>query len=596
MKKVIYKKLRVQNFLSIGNEELVIDFQNGLNLITGKNIDNPERANAVGKSALVEAFFYAQFGETIRKIKKEFIINNITKGKGNLELEFDVETDRDLQSYTIKRQIKPSKVELFRGEEDITKDSIANTDKFINELIGSNPEICKSCDILSLSDNTPFMAKKPEEKRKFINDIFSLEIFGLMINELKNLIRDNKNNLNISSAKIDEIKNTLISIERQKKEYEEKLKERETLLKERENTLKEKIEETTTKIKKIVIPDVSELEKEKEKYDAAWDKIDGIIGKIRSDISSKETLKTLKNKEIKSVSSVDGGVKCDKCLQDIPHTHVEHLHKLKADYEKELGVISDNITDLQKSLEDTQNKKSKIQSKKTEIQEKMNNAKIAKKELEGLEQVLKGYEESLKNLKLDDIPKPDFEKEVEIATKRKTDEETKYSEYQQLSSDYEVCRFVLSEEGVKSFVVKRLLSILNSSIQEYINSLGMTIRCKFDEYFDEQLTNDKGKEISYWNLSGGERRTIDLACSWSFKDIKRKISGVTTNLEWGDEIFDSAFDERGLDLLIDVIKKRIDNNKMSMYAISHRKEMLKHIDGEVIQLEKENGITRRVSN
>jgi energy-coupling factor transporter ATP-binding protein EcfA2 len=166
----------------------------------------------------------------------------------------------------------------------------------------------------------------------------------------------------------------------------------------------------------------------------------------------------------------------------------------------------------------------------------------------------------------------------------------------QKSEDYEVCKFVLGEEGVRSFVVKRLLSMMNASIQQYINDLGMSIRCKFDEYFDEQLSNDKGKEISYWNLSGGERRTVDLACAWAFKDLKRKISGVSSNVEWIDEVFDAAFDERGFDLLVELVKKRIEKNDLAVYAISHRKEILKQVTGSIIELEKEGGITRRINN
>ena len=92
----------------------------------------------------------------------------------------------------------------------------------------------------------------------------------------------------------------------------------------------------------------------------------------------------------------------------------------------------------------------------------------------------------------------------------------------------------------------------------------------------------------------GERKTIDLACAWAFKDIKKKISGTSSNVEFLDEILDSAFDERGLDLLIEVIKDRIEKDKLSCYAISHRKETIKHIDGETVNLEKENKITRRV--
>lgn len=304
MRRIIYKNLKGQNFLSVGNDQIVIDFQSGFNLITGKNLDNPDRVNGIGKSCIAELFYYALFGKTIREIKKEFIINNVTKGKGSIELTFDVETDNDTQTYTIKRQVKPSSVTLLRGEEDITKDSIANTDKFICELIGSNPVICRSCDILSLSDNIPFMAKKPEEKRKFINDIFSLEVFGKMSNELKNLIRENKSEMNISSAKLEEINNTLETLNKQQEDYLKKVQEREIILEQKRKEIQEKIDETDEKIANISITDVSAIQTEKEKYESAWGKLDGKIADVNSQISSKETLRKLKTKEIEQIEKV----------------------------------------------------------------------------------------------------------------------------------------------------------------------------------------------------------------------------------------------------------------------------------------------------
>jgi vacuolar-type H+-ATPase subunit I/STV1 len=304
VRRIKYLTLRGQNFLSIGNDQIVIDFQSGFNLITGNNIDNPDRKNAVGKSSIAELYYYALFGKTIREIKKDFIINNVTKGKGAIELTFDVETDNDTQTYTIKRQVKPSSVTLLRGEEDITKDSIANTDKFICDLIGSNPVICRSCDILSLSDNIPFMAKKPEEKRKFINDIFSLEVFGKMSNELKNLIRDNKSDMNISTAKLQEIDNTLETLNRQQEDYLKKVQEREAILEQKRKDIQEKIDETSEKIAKTSIMDISTIQTDKEKWDDAWRKLDGKIGHVNDAISSKETLRKLKVKDIEQINKV----------------------------------------------------------------------------------------------------------------------------------------------------------------------------------------------------------------------------------------------------------------------------------------------------
>jgi len=595
MKSINFKTLKGQNFLSIGNDQINIDFQSGFNLITGKNIDNPDRVNGIGKSSIAELFYYALFGKTIRELKKEFIINNVTKGKGAIELTFDVKTENDVQSYTVKRQVKPSSVTLLQGDVDITKDSIANTDKFICDLIDSNAIISRSCDILSLSDNIPFMAKKPEEKRKFINDIFSLEIFGKMSNELKNLIRDNKNDTNVSSAKLEEINNTLDTLNAQQADYEKKLAEREQLLEQKRNDITNKIKDITKSISAIEILDVSEISNEQDKYHEAWRKLDGKIGQINHEISTKETLRRLKINQINSVSSVDITVQCDKCLQDVPHTHIEHLEKLKAQYIEERDAIDQEIKQLNSDKQQYHDKKGRIQNKIAELQEQINTSKLNRQKLEAFQRQIEQYQESLDNLKLEELPKPNFEESINNTEKRKVIEGENLKLLKQKSQDYDVCKFVLSEEGVRSFVVKRLLSMMNASIQQYINDLGMSIRCKFNEYFDEQLSNDKGIEISYWNLSGGERRTVDLACAWAFKDLKRKISGVSSNVEFFDEYLDSTLDSTGIDKLIEQIKCRIDKYNLSVYVISHRVETNKHVTGEIVELVKENGITRRIA-
>ena len=204
------------------------------------------------------------------------------------------------------------------------------------------------------------------------------------------------------------------------------------------------------------------------------------------------------------------------------------------------------------------------------------------------------YKKNLETLEDDMNIKPiDFD--VESVENRKNVESETLSELKIHGDDMDVCKFILGEEGVKSFIVKRLLTMLNSSIQEYINSLGMTMRCTFDEYFDEKIVNSKGGEISYWNLSGGERRTVDISCAWAFKDIRKKISGVSSNVEWMDEIMDSAFDLLGFEKLVETVLTRIDRYNLSIYTISHRSEAPKYITGEIVELEKCEGVTRRVN-
>ncbi len=599
MRKIRFNTLTIQNFLSVGNDTITIEFQNGLNLITGKNNDNPERKNGVGKSVLIDAYYYALFGKTIREIKKEFIVNNVTKGKGAVSLQFDVETDDGTSSYTVTRQVKPSKVELKQGDTDITKDSIDNTNKFICELIGSNPVISKSCDILSLSDNTPFMAKNAAEKRKFIEDIFALEVYGKMAKDLKELIKDNKAEISISSTRIEEMTNALNNLVAQKIEFEKRISEREELLAQRRALLETKIATVEESLSEYVEIDTTLIDSNIEKITKAQDQNDAVCYQLRLDIQVLKNDMSRYSKELKSLD-IGNDIKCDKCHQDIPHSHKFILKEIQTQLGIDILAISDDIDLKNAELEKGITKNGKILALLADTVDKKSAAKKSVDKRDADLKLKAELEDQLKNVDDDEKDTSDslqsFLDNILLNKKRKDSESESLLQLKQDAEDLETCKFILGEEGVKSFVVKKLLGMLNTSIQTYITELGMTMRCKFDEYFDEQITNEKGKEISYWNFSGGERRTVDLACAWAFKDIKRKISGISSNVEFCDEIFDSAFDERGLDLLIEVLKSRIDKYGMSIYAISHRKETMKHIDGEIVMLEKENGVTIRTED
>lgn len=510
MRKITYKTLKVQNFLSVGNDTVTLEFQDGLNLITGKNIDNPERKNAVGKSVLIDAYYYALFGTTIRNINKEFVVNNVTKGKGLIELWFDVQTDTETSSYKIVRQIKPSTAELFKlgaKEEDISKDSIANTNKYICELIGSNSIISKSCDILSLSDNIPFMAKKPEEKRKFIEDIFALEIFGKMLKDLKELIKDNKSNKSILSTKCEEITNSITTLRTQFETHKKQIEEREENLKKRKDEIEKNIKETKEKMESLKFVENFDLETELSKYKKALDNLNTKINDCNISISHESmNIKGMESK-IKDFNSIEFGHKCSKCLQDIP-ANSDHVKEELESCENMLKFHTDAYNSFKEELDKNKGIKTKVESKISQLESSIFENTFNRQKYDTLFQSLSLYGKNLEDLNSDlkdSSEGLDNFEELIIQTEERLEIETiNYNELLQKSEDLETCKFILGEEGIKSFIIKRLLDMLNASVQKYITELGMTMRCKFDEYFDEQITNDKGKSISYWNFSGGK--------------------------------------------------------------------------------------------
>jgi DNA repair exonuclease SbcCD ATPase subunit len=80
MKKVNFKKISIKNFLSFGDNPVELSFKKGLHVITGVNRDKSDRQNGLGKSAMMEALYFAIFGTTIRELKKDLIPNTFTKG------------------------------------------------------------------------------------------------------------------------------------------------------------------------------------------------------------------------------------------------------------------------------------------------------------------------------------------------------------------------------------------------------------------------------------------------------------------------------------------------------------------------------------
>ena len=70
--------------------------------------------------------------------------------------------------------------------------------------------------------------------------------------------------------------------------------------------------------------------------------------------------------------------------------------------------------------------------------------------------------------------------------------------------------------------------------------------------------------------------------------------GVQYNIAIYDELFDSSFDEKGIELITQILQDRVEELDECSIVISHRKESIKAVTGEVVYLVKENGITKRV--
>jgi hypothetical protein len=115
--------------------------------------------------------------------------------------------------------------------------------------------------------------------------------------------------------------------------------------------------------------------------------------------------------------------------------------------------------------------------------------------------------------------------------------------------------------------------------------------CTFNEYFEEEIVDIKGAQRSYFNFSGAERKVIDLAIMFTFIDMLRLQGNIYYNIQFYDELLDTSLDETGVELDLNLLNEFIGKHGFGIYVISHRKECAKFCNGDIIYLQKKNGIT-----
>lgn len=597
MKKIIFTKITIQNFLSVGTEPVSVDFKKGLHILTGNNKDKPDRQNAVGKSTVADAIYFAIFGETLREIKKDLITNNITGGKTQVELEFNVESPKGNNKFHIVRTLSPTKVSVYKDGVDKTRDSIANTTKYICDVLSASPAIFQNCVIMTVNNTVPFMAKNKIDKRKFIEDIFGMEVFSKMISTLRQEYNDIKRDYDINFAKITEINKTLLNYNNQKQKLLDKKEDKKKLYLERQVSNTKELEDLHKELlQEADIQNISDIQITIDKLEEKLTSSDVLINELIGQSSNKKAT-IIHKKEIYKKMGTEGD-SCPVCLRSIQDHDKEHISREKQIIKDEIVSIAKEVEEICSKIQEVEATKVKlkraIQEKNKLINETSLKIQSNKNINNRITQLNKWQDELIQDIEAISNNTTEFDDLIAETNDRVEELNSIVSDISKQLGILDIVKFVISEEGVKSYIVNKLLELLNNKLYYYLKKLDSNSVCVFDEYFEEQIVNDKNKICSYFNFSGAERKSIDLACLFAFSDIRRMQGGVSYNIAIYDELFDSSFDEKGIDLITDILKERVNTLNECSIVISHRKESIKAVTGDVIFLEKENGITRRV--
>jgi exonuclease SbcC len=633
MKKVTFEKIRIRNFLSFGDEPTEFPIKPGLTFITGYNKDKDSK-NGVGKSTLmVESLSFLLFGDTYRKINQKSIVNNKTNKTCIVEGWLTVNDDK----YNIVRSIGPSKLFLYKNGKEITR-TIPETNKDILDILGLSKEIFANTIVMNNRDSNAFITQKSESKVKFIEGILGLEVFSKMFEHTKAEANENNKKILAGLTRIKDQEASLSNDKRYQAQEHEKWTENINWLENQIRELKHvqpidnkaalnKVElmindtqfsinnleqsdfvSSETDKKQVLIDSIKHIEDAFKEKDEKYRKID--VKKIQIEGSIKTETSHLKNfKEVQK--------ECPTCKRafdntnkdDIEHTREDINSKIK-EYQKQVLKLQegldkikaekqktiDKILEIKKSISDIDNDIAEHRNVILELKNKVASALKEKNILLEAQTIFTKSQDKIANLEEQLSNAKEWENPFDVKVLSAENSlslvkaEQGIMEAKQIILDAK--KFATSPSGLKTSAIKKIIQTINDRLNFYLQKLNSPVRCVFDEFFEERFETNEGKEFSYGNLSGGEAKRIDFAVLFTFRDIRRLQSNVFINISVFDELFDSAIDESAMNVIIALLTETVDKTQEAFYIISHRETNIPENSHMVVQLLKENGITK----
>lgn len=597
-----FEKIEIQNFKSIG--ELVTfnykDFK-GLNFIYGKNLDVPNSKNGSGKSNLgVDAIFFALFGKTLKNTNNRYIPNRLMSDKLKPYVKLYFRSNGQLysvESYgrVVSGQMNTIGMELLKLNddyeiiEDLTQSSVNKTKQYIQEnLLGCTFNIFKSSVVISSSDFINFYeGMNKDQKRKYIENIFNLDCFGEMFRLIKLDINDTKKEIISSKNEILKYADSLEDLNKKFKEFDEKISTERENLKNKILIKYKDLKALEERLCKINYEDDSALKAEKNKISNDIDNLTSEKNKLDKINIRKDSEIASINKMMNELQKISEGL-CSKCVK-VMNDRYDYTNKQNEILNAQ--AIIDKNEKIIENLKEQINEKSKILR---DIRIKIDNNQKIKSEYDKLNISINYAKKEILNLKVqyDDSKlntKNPFD-ELIVKTKKTLKEiKNRLLEFNKNILHLELLRDACSENGVKRFIIKDIIKLLNSLIQKYLNEIGCDFLVYFDEAMDFTFLTQSG-ECEFSNFSAGEKQRIQISTMLAFRDLI--LNGkLHSNIFVIDEMLDMNVDSICIENVMKILKRKSIDSNQNIFIISHRSELAEDetMWNNIIKVTKEHG-------
>lgn len=560
---LVFNSIRYKNFLSTGNVVNSIELNKyNSTLITGKNGE--------GKSTILCALTFGLFGKPFRNISKQQLVNSINKKNCLVEIDFSVNG----QEYTVRRGIKPNIFDILCNGELINQDAaLKDYQKVLEQqILKLNYKTFTQVVILGSATFVPFMQLSTSARREVIEDILDIRVFSVMNQILKEKSVTVKDEIaRIESA----IVNQRTKIASQKKLIDVLESNRQSLL----DGIRLKIQTNDQSIEAAR----HEIERISDSIASLKPKAD--VTEVNVAVKQATKMKVKLTTTIESyqhnVEFFHDHTTCPTCTQQISEDHrnsaLSDINAKIAKHQETLDQINSTIQKLEAKLERATSVAEQIQDLTIEMSTHSSTITLLVEQNLNLQSDLQHTSEAAVNL-VDEKSKMRqlAEDAIELVTQK-----TDLMESRQL---HEVASALLKDTGIKTAIIREYLPVMNKLINKYLAAMDFFVSFELDESFQEAIRS-RGRDVfTYSSFSEGEKRRLDLAILFTWRQIAKMKNSVNTNILILDEILDGALDAGGIDYFLSIMNAFGDNT--NVFVISHR-DVADKFDN-VIRVEKRN--------
>ena len=141
---------------------------------------------------------------------------------------------------------------------------------------------------------------------------------------------------------------------------------------------------------------------------------------------------------------------------------------------------------------------------------------------------------------------------------------------------YDYWSVAFGEQGIRKYIIDEVVPALNENLKYWLNILiNGNLRIKFDNQFEDYIDKiPEESQLSYFAISGGQKRRINLALSQAFAHVMSLNTGRYLDLVFLDEVT-SNIDKSGAEAIYRMITELSADRKV--FVTTHDQNLLEYL-------------------